>query len=135
MTPEFPPESSPRTRRHLWAIAPVLLLAMSATAQDASKVQPQNYRVVLDNAEVRVLEFVSPRGRAVCGNGMHSHPAHLTVAVTPGKVRVKTADGKEFVAENKAGDVFWSPAETHATENVSGQEIRALIVEIKARKG
>jgi hypothetical protein len=62
---------------------------------------------------------------------MHSHPAHLTVALTPAKVRVKLPDGKVFVAEQKAGDVFWADAETHETENLTGRDVRALIVEIK----
>ena len=69
---------------------------------------------------------------------MHSHPPHLTVALSPAKVRVKTRDGKTFVGENQLGDVFWSDAETHETENISGKDVRALLVEVKpaaARKG
>jgi hypothetical protein len=67
----------------------------------------------------------------ICGVGQHSHPAHLTVLLTPAKVRVKE-NGKVFVAENKTGDVFWSEAVTHETENITGANVRALIIEIKA---
>lgn len=35
------------------------------------------------------------------------------------------------MAENKLGDVFWAEAETHETENVSGRNVRALMVELK----
>ena len=120
-------------RRQLLALLPALsaLGAGSAAAQDAAGVQPRAYRVALENDKLRVLEFNSRPGLAVCGNGMHSHPAHLTVTLTAGKARIKTPDGKTFEAENKAGDMFWSEAETHEVENISGKHMRALIVELK----
>lgn len=119
-------------RRMLLAALPAALATGTAQAQDAPAVQPRSYRVALDNDKVRVLEFVSRPGLGVCGSGMHSHPAHLVVALTPAKIRVKLPDGRVIVAENKAGDVFWSEAETHETENLTGRDVRALIVEIKA---
>jgi beta-alanine degradation protein BauB len=118
-------------RRALAALLPALAIAPAAHAQDATKSQPGSYRVALENDKLRVLEFNSRPGMAVCGNGMHSHPAHLTVVLTPGKVRVKRNDGKMVVAENKAGHVFWSEAETHEVENIAGSDMRALIIELK----
>jgi hypothetical protein len=41
----------------------------------------------------------------------------------------------QFVAENKLGDVFWSEAETHETENIFGRDVRALMVELKPGAG
>jgi hypothetical protein len=118
-------------RRHLLALLPGLLLASAVEAQDAAKVQPQAYRVALDNDQMRVLDFVSRPGMGVCGSGIHSHPAHLTIALSDCRVRVKE-NGKEFVADSKLGDMFWSPAVTHETENLSGKEVRSLIVELKS---
>lgn len=118
-------------RRALLALLPALCLADSARAQDAAKMQPRSYRIVLENEKVRVLEFNSRPGLGVCGTGTHSHPAHLTVALSPAKARVKLPDGKEFVAENTLGDIFWSEAETHEVENISGKDVRALIIELK----
>lgn len=118
-------------RRALAALLPALALAPTAHAQDATKAQPASYRVAFENDKLRVLEFNSRPGMAVCGNGMHSHPAHLTVALTPAKVRVKLPDGRTVLAENKAGDVFWSEPETHEVENITGRDMRALIVELK----
>ncbi len=115
------------------AAAAASLASIPAAAQDAAEVQPQAYRVVLENDAVRVLEFVSRPGLGICGSGMHSHPRHLTVALSPAKVRVKFPDGKTIVASNELGDVFWSEAETHETENVSGRNVRALIVEVKPK--
>lgn len=120
------------TQRRRWlALLSGVALGTSAQAQDAVQVQPQAYRVGLDNDQMRVLDFVSRPGMGVCGSGVHSHPPHLTVALSDCRVHVKE-NGKDFIAENKLGDVFWSPAVTHETENVSGRDVRALIVELKS---
>lgn len=118
-------------RRALAAVLPAMALAPAASAQDAARIQPRAYRVAFENEQVRVLEFHSRPGMGVCGNGMHSHPAHLTIALTPARVRVRLPDGRTVVAENQVGDVFWSEAETHETENLGGSDVRALIVELK----
>ena len=119
-------------RSILLAVIAGLASVDAAQAQDAAAVQPRAYRVVLENDTLRVLEFISRPGMGVCGTGIHSHPAHLSIALSAMKARVKTADGKTFVGESKLGDVFWSEAETHETENISGKEARALMVELKS---
>ena len=102
----------------------------AAQAQDAAKVQPSSYRVALENNRVRVLEYNGLPGMGVCGTGVHSHPAHLTVRLTPAKVKV-TQNGRTVEIENKLGDVFWSEAQTHETENIGGANVRSLIIELK----
>ena len=127
---------SPARRRALLEASAALLAMLEspgARAQDAARSQPGAYRVVLENERVRVLEFRSRPGMELCGVGKHSHPAHLTIALTEAKVRVTLEDGRKIVAASKPGDVFWSEAETHATENIGGGEVRALIVELKDR--
>lgn len=118
-------------RRAMLALLPLLALAETADAQDATKIQPQSYRVAFENDKLRVLDYRSRPGMGVCGTGMHSHPAHLTVVMTPGKVRAKLPDGKVVVEENKEPLVFWSEAETHEVENVSGRDMRAFLIELK----
>jgi hypothetical protein len=110
------------------------VLALGASAQDPAKIQPGSYRVVVDNRSVRVLEYNGLPGMGVCGSGVHSHPAHLTVLLTPARVRV-TEGGKTFIASSPMGDVFWSEAVTHETENVGGANVRSLIIELKAPVG
>lgn len=121
--------------RRLILLAALGAMTGAAQAQDAAQVQPRAYKVVLENDRLRVLEFSSRPGMGVCGTGMHSHPAHLTVALTPGKARVTTPDGKVETVENKDVVVFWSEAETHEVENVSGRDMRALLVELKPAAG
>src|SRR5437660_875565 len=63
-------------RRALLAALPLLALADTVPTQDAARVQPRAYKVLLDNDKLRVLEFNSKPGMGVCGNGMHSLAAH-----------------------------------------------------------
>ena len=120
-------------RRAFLTVLPLLGLAPSANGQDPVKVQATSFRVAFENDKLRVLEYNSRPGMGVCGNGMHSHPAHLTVLVSGASVRIKTPAGKVIEQTDvPAGRVFWSEAETHIVENISGNNIRSLIIELKA---
>lgn len=123
-------------RRTLLALLPLLAMTGRSSAQDAVQRQPQNYRVAFENDKLRVLEYNGRPGMGVCGDGMHSHPAHLTVLLSTGKVRIKTPDGKvEVHSDIPVGAVFWSNAETHEVENISGSSIRSLLIELKSTHG
>jgi hypothetical protein len=102
-----------------------------AGAQDPAKVMPRAYRVALENDRVRVLEFTGRPGMGICGDGMHWHPAHLTIVLNDWQGRVSTPDGVVRDRSRKAGDVFWSEAETHKLENTGKTNSRVLIVELK----
>jgi quercetin dioxygenase-like cupin family protein len=123
-------------RRALLALLPMLVIAEKARAQDAVQSQPQNYRVVLENDRVRVLEYNGRPGMGVCGDGMHSHPPHLAVLLSAGKVRMTMPDGKvEVHSDIPVGAVFWGNAEKHEVENIGGSNIRMLLIELKSAHG
>jgi quercetin dioxygenase-like cupin family protein len=103
-----------------------------AHAQDAAKVMPRTYRVALENDRLRVLEFTGRPGMGICGESMHSHPAHLTVVLNDFQGKVTTPDGKVSDRARKAGDVFWAEAETHKLENTGRTNSRVLIIELKS---
>ena len=125
-------QSAPVNRRQILAFLALLGVSESSLhAQDATKIDPKSYRVAFENDKVRVLEFRARPGSGICGVGRHSHPAHLTIVLTDAKARVTLEDGKQLVAQNKAGDMFWSPAETHSVENDGKSEVRSYIVEVK----
>src|ERR1044071_8371812 len=71
--------------------------ALGAAAQDPAKVTPRAYRVAFENDKVRVLDFVGRPGMGICGEGMHSHPAHLTIVMSDwqGSVSEERRVGKE----------------------------------------
>jgi beta-alanine degradation protein BauB len=119
-------------RRALLALLPMIAISENSSAQDAVQSQPQSYRVAFENDKVRVLEYNGRPGMGVCGTGMHSHPAHLTVLLSAGKVRIKTPDGKVEIHNDPLGAVFWSDAVTHEVENISGGNIRSLLIEFKS---
>ncbi len=123
--------NGPSRRQILGLISGLLAEPMVASAQDAVKADPHSYRVVLENDKVRVLEYVSLPGYGICGAGQHFHPGHVTVQMTPAKVRLTGKDGKVTTLDAPAGLVFWEDAVTHTTENVGGSNSRAFIVEIK----
>ena len=57
------------SRRKLLALLGLLGLAgtQEVAAQDAAKINPRSYRVMLENDSVRVLEYRSLPGLGVCG--------------------------------------------------------------------
>ena len=128
------PEQPDGLRRALLALLPMLVITEDSCAQDAVQSQPQNYRVAFENDKLRVLDYNGRPGMGVCGDGMHSHPAHLAILLSTGKVRIKMPDGKVEVHNDPVGAVFWSNAETHEVENVSGSNIRSLLIELKSAR-
>lgn len=120
-------------RRQLLALLAALGVTREAWAQDAVTADPRSYRVVLENDRVRVLEYKSRPGLGVCGQGMHYHPAHLTVSLTGAKLKVTTSDGKVSFPEIPPGYVFFSEAQTHSAEVIGGAGTRSYIIELKGK--
>jgi hypothetical protein len=108
------------------------LVLGEARAQDAAKVMPRAYRVAFENDKLRVLEFTGRPGMGICGEGMHSHPAHLTVVLSDWQAKATTPDGAVRDRARRLGDVFWSEAETHKVENTGKSNSRVLIIELKS---
>jgi beta-alanine degradation protein BauB len=97
-------------------------------AQDPLPIYPQNYHVILENSNVRVLDFMLRKGAK---EDMHSHPAHVVYVVTGFRIRFTLADGRTVVRETKAGDVLYSDAITHASENIGESDAHGILVELK----
>ena len=92
-----------RTRREVLAILAALGVTGESLAQDATTTDPRSFRVVLENERVRVLEHRSGPGLAVCGQGLHYHPARVTVALTGVKVKLTSARRQKRCARHPAG--------------------------------
>ncbi len=120
------------SRRQAFALLAAVGLSGEVLAQDASKANPRSYRVVLENQNVRVIEYKSRPGLGVCGEGMHSHPAHLAIVLTPAKVKV-TQNGRTSYADIPAGEVMFFDPEVHSAENVGGAGTRLYLVELKGK--
>jgi hypothetical protein len=124
-------EKNRKTRREVLLMLAAFGVTRDSLAQDAARSDPRSFRVVLDNERVRVLEYKSGPGLGVCGQGMHYHPERVTVSLTGAKVKLTNAEGRAVVREIPSGHVFFSPAETHSTENIGGAGTRTYIIELK----
>jgi beta-alanine degradation protein BauB len=125
--------ASALSRRQAAALLAAFGVTPAARAQDAVAADPRSFRVLIENDRVRVLEYRSRLGFGVCGQGMHHHPAHVTVSLTAAKLKRTTPDGKVTVVDIPAGFVFFAEAETHTVEVVGGAETRTYIVELKGK--
>ena len=114
----------------LIAVLLLVFAAGTALAQDPMKVAPNNFKVLLENDRVRVLEFRSKPGEKI---GMHSHPDCIVYSLAAGKTKFTSPDGKTTERESKAGDTTWRDAETHASEYTGTGESHALLIELKGK--
>ena len=85
----------------LLAACMVFTATGAALAQDPAKAHSAQYRVVLDNAEVRVLHVMVKPGEK---NAMHEHPDHLAVMLTDSTVRFAMPDGTSSDLDGKVGE-------------------------------
>ena len=102
-------------------VVPSVLLA-----QDPVKVAPSQVKVLLENDEVRVIEFTAKAGEKI---GMHSHPAHVIYPLADGKTLFTLPDGTKRELEIKKGVAQWVAPVTHAHEALT--ENHVFVVELK----
>ena len=96
--------------------------------EDAVKVAPNSYKVVLENDRVRVLEYRDKPGDKTV---MHSHPAAVAIIGSDGKFKFGAPNGESVEIEAKASEVMYMDAVTHSTENVGTTPGHVTIVELK----
>lgn len=106
----------------------LILFAVATAAQDPVPLYPENYKVVLENERVRVLDFQLKKGAK---EDFHAHPAAVTYVLAPFKIRFTFPDGTTRIREAKAGDVFYGDALTHASENIGDTDAHGLLIEMK----
>ncbi len=107
----------------------LLILGFSALAQDPAPIYPENYKVIVENDRVRVMDFKLRKGAK---EAFHAHPAHVVYVLTGFKIMFKFPDGRSGVRETKTGDVLFSEAVTHASENIGDTDAHGLLVELKS---
>lgn len=94
-------------RAALLAALVLVFAAATVMAQDPVKVAPNNFKVLLENDRVRVLDFHSKPGEKI---EMHSHPDYVTYSVSDTKTKFTSPDGKVTECESKAGQATSGPA-------------------------
>ena len=97
-------------------------------ADDAVKVAPHVYKVVLENEKVRVLEARMKPGDKT---ELHTHPGLVAIAVSGGKYRFTSPGGEAMEAEVPPGVPMYFEATEHVTENIGDTEGVTLLIELK----
>jgi len=115
--------------------APILGLVLTMAAgtlwaQDPVKVAPKNFRVLLENEQVRVLDFHAAGEKIP----MHSHPSYVSYSVAgAGKTKFTSVDGKVTEAPATTGQATWHEAETHASQYEGKGETHVILIELKTQ--
>jgi beta-alanine degradation protein BauB len=108
-----------------------LLLPSCVLAQDPVQTDGDKYKVLLENDQVRVLEYTDQPGQKT---QQHRHPAFVLYALAPFRRTLTLADGRVVSREFKAGDVMFSNGETHIGDNAGSNATRVLMIELKAAR-
>jgi quercetin dioxygenase-like cupin family protein len=118
-------------RRILLPILFVLAFAIPVIAQDATKADPNHYKVEFENSRVRVVRAkYGPHEKSV----MHSHPDLVAIFQTDGRVKFTYPGGKTEERDMKAGTTLFAPAVTHLPENLTDGDMEIILVELKTAK-
>jgi hypothetical protein len=116
----------------LAAIA-LLLIALPAQSQtddlDVLKVIPENYKLLLENPFVRVIEARVPAGTT---EPPHRHLRGVSVCMTEYTIESRAVpDGQWVRSERKLGTVYWSEASLHQLRNVGKTTSHTIRIELK----
>jgi quercetin dioxygenase-like cupin family protein len=110
--------------------ATAFLAGVTASAQDAAKVDPKHYKVEFENDQVRVLRITyGPHEKSV----MHSHPAGVVVYLTDASAKFTMPGGATKAAVAKAGSVVWVDSTVHLPENTGDKPFEVIEVELKSK--
>ena len=97
--------------------------------QDAVKVAPGFYKLLLENDRVRVLGFQGKPGDKLA---MHSHPDIVAYITTAGSATFTLADGTSQDMDVKAGEAVFMEGHSHSVEIKGSSEISGVLVELKS---
>ena len=111
-------------------ISLLAVLWTTVHAQDPVKTSPQYYKVLLENDQVRVLEYRLKPGEK---EPMHSHPAGVVYVLSGAKLKVSYADGRTEEKAAATGETIWRDPTTHAVENIGDTEAHAIAIDLKTR--
>lgn len=119
----------------LAAVAFVCLFAIVTPAAsqsddlDVLKVIPENYKLILDNPFVRVIEARVPAGTT---EPPHRHLRGVSVCMTEYTIESRPVPNGEWTrSERKLGTVYWSEASLHQLRNVGKTTSHTIRIELK----
>ncbi|WP_309615412.1 cytoplasmic protein [Salinibacterium sp.] len=88
---------------------------------------PEFYRTLWENDDVRVLEYRDTPGQATTP---HDHPATVMVTLTDFDRRLTSGEHSRDVTL-AAGSAVWLPAQSHSGLNIGRTPTHTILVELK----
>jgi hypothetical protein len=117
----------------LVAVSITLMWARASSSQtddlDVLKVIPENYKLIIDNQFVRVLEARIPAGTE---EKPHRHLKGVSVCLTEYTLESRILpDGPWVRNARKVGTTYWSDASLHQVRNVGTTTSHTIRIELK----
>lgn len=94
---------------------------------DPAITNADNYKVVFENDQVRVLEYNDKPGHLTTP---HGHPDSVMYTLSSFRRRLHSGTDQRDV-EMKAGMTIWLCAQEHAGENIGDTDTHVIFVELK----
>jgi hypothetical protein len=112
----------------VWTVWP----ASSQTDDDVLKVIPENYKLIIDNPFVRVLEAHIPAGTE---EKPHRHLKGVSVCLTEYSLESRTLTNGQWTNwtrnDRTIGTTYWSDASLHQVRNVGKTDSHTMRIELK----
>ena len=97
---------------------------------DAIKSSSANFKLLLENEYVRVLEYSLKPGQK---DTPHTHPAKSSYVVSGGKLKVYLENGQTIIADEETGTASWRDyVGKHYVENIGNTTVTIILTEIKS---
>ena len=96
-------------------------------SKDPIETNPESYKVIFENDQVRVLEYLDHPGHVT---KPHQHPDSVMYTLSTFSRRLH-ANSTTRDIDIVAGTTGWLPAQIHAGENIGQSDTHAIFVELK----
>lgn len=96
-------------------------------ASDPTASNPDFYRTLWENDDVRVLEYRDSPGEETTA---HGHPNTVMITLSSFDRRLSSGDESRDVSL-EAGAALWLPAQTHSGKNIGSSPTHTILVELK----
>jgi len=97
---------------------------------DGVKVSPENFKILLENEFVRIVEYTLKPGEK---DNLHTHPPKSGYVESGGTLRIYPENGEAFISDEKTGHTFWSDyVGKHYDENIGSTTVKIILTEIKS---
>lgn len=90
---------------------------------------PKQARQEFSNDRVRVIRWkIGPKGTS-----KHGHGNHVAIFLTPGRHSIRPETGPAKESSVQAGEIRWVEAGKHTIENLGGEPVEAVTVELRPK--